>query len=344
MKSIKPDRFSELCLRNGRRLRNRVVVPPMASETAAFDGSATQATFEHYARLAQSGAGLVFVEYTFVEAAGRSEQNQLGIAHDKHLAGLRQIARIIHEAGAVAGIQLTHAGGKSSRDLTLGPLPSPSGITVPVKDRQLETPDVMSLAAIEQWKQAFADGVARAASAGFDVVEFHAAHGYGLNQWLSPLTNIRCDDYGATRAGRLRLLLEVVQSARHAEPGLLLSVRMPGQDFIEGGLSPQEAVEIARALEAAGVDLIDVSSGIGGWRRPRDRSGEGYLVSEAAAIQREIGVPVIAVGGIESGSFIDRGLSEGKFSLAAVGRAILGNPNEWGSQNLARPAAPQYFY
>ncbi len=327
-------RFSPLELRGGQRLRNRVVVPPMASETADPNGCATEATLAHYKRLAASGAGLVLVEYSYVAASGRSEENQLGIASPVHLDGLTRIARVIQAAGAVAGIQLTHAGGKAARGLTGGRLQSPSGIAVPVKDRELAVPDIMTAVEVEEWKQAFGAAVELAVAAGFELVEFHAAHGYGLNQWLSPITNARDDAYGGAVERNSQLLFEIVAAARRAYPNLLLAVRIPGQDFLAGGLSSDDAVGLAQGLAELGVDLLDVSSGIGGWRRPRDRSGEGYLVSEAAVIAAAVSVPVIAVGGIEHGAYIDQGLEQGKFSLAAVGRAILKDPQLWGAENL----------
>lgn len=329
MKTSLLSRFSPLRLRNGAVLKNRVVVPPMASETANSEGFATPATLAHYERLAKSGASLVMVEYTYVHRSGRSEPNQLGIDSDSKVEGLARIAEIIHRSSALAGIQITHSGGKTSRDLTDGSLQSPSGVAVPVKDQDMPIPDAMTLDEIHEWRHAFGQAIERAVLAGFDLVELHAAHGYGLNQWLSPLTNQRRDAFGGNVRKNSRLLLEIVEQAKRDFPGLLLAVRMPGQDFLEGGLTAEDSISIARALEETGIDLIDVSSGIGGWRRPRDRRGEGYLVSEAARIQFSVGVPVIGVGGIETGEYIDRALRSGELSLAAVGRAVLNGPTEW---------------
>ena len=210
----------------------------------------------------------------------------------------------------------------------------PSGIAVPVKDRQLEVPKIMNREDIELWKRSFADAVDRAVLAGFDVVEFHAAHGYGLNQWLSPITNQRQDEYGVTLIGRMKMLFDIVVAARKIHPALVLSVRMPGQDFFAGGLSVDDSIQVAKLLAQAGVDILNISSGIGGWRRPSTRVGQGYLVDEAAGIQAAVKVPVIGVGGIESGDYIDQALAEGRFALAAIGRAILSGPAEWAGRNL----------
>lgn len=324
------NRFASIELRNGLRIKNRVVVPPMASGTADKAGFVTPKTLEHYGRLLEADPGLLIVEYTFVHTSGRSEPHQLSVAEDAHIRGLRALSERIRRSGTLAGLQIVHSGGKSSLELTGGRLMGPSGIRVPVKGDTLEKPDEMTIADIRMWMDSFAMAIDRAVEAGFDLVELHAAHGYGLNQWLSPITNQRIDEY---RNGP-RLLLEIIESARRRHPRLLLSVRMPGQDFIEGGLTPKDSIEIAKALESAGVDLLHISSGIGGWRRPSSRIGEGYLVCEAARIQAQIATPVIGVGGIESGTYIDEGLRCGWFQLAAVGRAILKDPAAWRKQNL----------
>lgn len=314
----------------------------MASSTADSAGFATDKTFEHYARLVEAGAGLAIVEYTFVHPSGRSEDNQLGASTDEHIDGLQKIAEIIKQSGSVAGVQLTHGGGKSDTTLTAGDFMAPSAIPVPVKGETLETPRVMSSAEIEIWKSAFAAAIGRAVAAGFDLVELHSAHGYGLNQFLSPITNHREDEYGATLLGRSRLLREIVSEARKRYPDLLISVRMPGQDFMPNGLTTADSTTVAKWLEACGASVIHVSSGIGGWKRPVERRGEGYLVPEAAIIQANVSLPVIGVGGIETADYIDQGLREKKFSLAAVGRAILKDPAGWRKKVLSYPVRTEH--
>ncbi len=329
------NRFTKLHLRNQQILKNRVVVPPMASETATLDGFVTENTLQHYQKLTLAGAALLTVEYTSVHPTGRSEERQLSIETDAHIEGLSKIAKLIHSSGAISGIQLSHGGGKSEPTLTGEPLMGPSSIAVPVKGREMQNPEPMSLKEIQLWKDSFVAASDRAALAGFDLVELHAAHGYGLNQWLSPITNQREDEYGQDLRGRARLLLEIVCKIRLRHPNILLSVRLPGQDFIDHGLSIPDSILIAQLLEEAGVDIINVSSGIGGWRRPDERPGEGYLVADAARIQGAIKIPVIGVGGIETGCFIDLALREGYLSLAAVGRAILKSPSSWGRAHLS---------
>lgn len=328
------NRLSPLQLNSHITLNNRIVVPPMASATADSAGFVTNSTLAHYSRLAESKAGLIFVEYCFVDISGRSEENQLGINDDLQVLGLALLAKNIHYSGSVAGIQLTHSGGKAESKFTGGRLFSPSGITVPVKDKVLETPDVMDTTDIQKWKSWFLDAAKRAVRAKFDLIELHAAHGYGLNQWLSPITNKRTDHYGGSILNNARILLEVIEEIHFNYPNLLISVRMPGQDFLEDGLKPSDCLFLAKEIEKAGADIINVTSGIGGWRRPDSREGEGYLVEEAALIQQEVSIPVIGVGGIESANYIDEIIMKNKVSLAAIGRAILKDPKTWAKNEL----------
>ena len=337
-------RFAPHAFAGGKAAPNRVVVPPMASSTADAAGAATAATIAHYANLASSGAGIVFAEYTFVHASGRGEENQLGADSDDKLPGLREIARAITRTGALAGLQLVHVGGKTTNALAGEQPMSPSGVRVPVKGWEPDEPRAMERADIVRWVRWFTEAAVRAQAAGFDMVELHAAHGYGLNQWLSPLTNKRADKYGGNISGRGRLLFELVAAIRAAAPGLLIAVRLPGQDHMEGGLTTEEMGVLVAELERRGVDLIDVSSGIGGWRRPEGRRGEGYLVNDAAGLKAFTALPVIGVGGIETGDFIDQILGEGRVDFAAVGRAILKDPRAWGLAQLSRETAAGELY
>jgi NADPH2 dehydrogenase len=167
----------------------------------------------------------------------------------------------------------------------------------------------------------------RAQAAGFDLVELHAAHGYGLGQWLSPITNRRADNYGSQ--DRLRLVREIVCEVKQAAPELLISIRIPGNDFLDNGLDEVTMQAFAQDLEAAGADILNVSSGIGGWNKPAAAIDEGFLVPQAAAIQSKVTIPVIGVGGIKSLDFVNRGLERKDFQFAAIGRAILHDQWDW---------------
>lgn len=329
------NRRSSYRFANGKATTNRVVVPPMASRTADENGFVTEASVAHYRELAASGAGLVFVEYSYVHPSGKGEPTQMGAQSDDKIDGLSRLATTIHDAGALAGLQIVHTGGKTSSAITGSPLLSPSGIPVPVKDRDPEVPVAMNRQQIQDWSDWFVAAAGRGVRAGFDIIELHAAHGYGLNQWLSPLTNQRTDEYGGTMENRARLLVEIVRRIRSSFPELLISVRIPGQDHLPGGLTLDDMSLTIELLEGSGVSLLNVSSGIGGWRRPENSRGEeGYLVADAATLKQRTSLPVIGVGGIESGAAIDRMLATRQLDFAAIGRAILADPRRWREINL----------
>ncbi len=328
------NRHSPYRFKNGLVMKNRVIVPPMASQTADEGGFVTDQTTEHYRRLGRSNAGLIFVEYSYIHQTGKGETNQLGVDSDSNIPGLKQIAAVLHESSALAGLQLVHVGGKTTTELTGTPLMGPSAVSVPVKGWEPEMPQPMTEDQIQKWIEWFLAAAGRAVSAKFDFVELHAAHGYGLNQWLSPLTNKRTDTFGGTIEGRSHLLLKIAARIKATFPNLLLSIRLPAQDHLDGGLTIGEMAWTVSQLESIGVDLIDVSSGIGGWKRPEGRSGQGYLVGDAAQLKAHTAVPVMGVGGIETGDFIDGILGTAQVDFAAVGRAILKDPENWGRQNL----------
>jgi NADPH2 dehydrogenase len=295
----------------------------MASGTADGDGHVTDATLAHYGRIVNGRQGLAFVEYTYVHPWGRSEPNQLGLHTDDHAEGFARLAALIKARGAVAGIQLTHAGGKTDETL-IGRKPlGASAVAIPAHGGDFPAPEPMDDEAIAELLQAFVSASLRAEAAGFQVIEIHCAHGYFFNQWLSPITNRR----GESPADRAALLLTLLRELRAVlRPDTLLSLRFPGQDRLPDGLSLEESTELARAVTAAGVDLLNVSSGLGGWRRGRDARGEGYLVEDAAVLRRAVGVPVIGVGGIATLDYCRDVLSRGAVDMLAVGRAILENP------------------
>lgn len=328
------NRWSPYQFKSGKTAPNRVVVPPMASQTADEVGVATQKTFEHYTNLSRSGAGIVFVEYSFVHSSGKGEPHQLGVDSDKNIPGLKQIADLIHANGSLAGLQIVHAGGKTSSLITGQSLLGASSTSVPVKGWEPAVPVEMSLSEVAIYSHWYVTAAHRAWLAGFDIVELHAAHGYGLNQWLSPLTNHRNDEYGGSLENRSKLLVGIIQAIKEQFPEILLSVRIPAQDHFPNGLQMQDMQKVTIQLEQNGVDLINVSSGIGGWRRPEGRNGEGYLVSDATQIKFATSLPVIGVGGIENGTTIDQMIGEQRLDFAAVGRAILKDPVGWNQLHL----------
>lgn len=328
------ERCSNYVFKNGKISKNRIVVPPMASQTADNSGFVTDKTIEHYKRLSESGAGMIFVEYSFIHQSGKGEANQLGVQDDSKMEGLSKIASAIHNSDALAGLQLVHVGGKGNADVTGSELMGPSAVPVPVRGWTPDLPVEMTAQDIRNWKDWFREAALRAIQAGFDIIEIHAAHGYGLNQWLSPLTNLRQDEYGGDMKRRSRIFFEIIQSLRDLSPDILISARFPAQDNMPGGLTLEDMRYVALQAYKLGLDLLNVSSGIGGWRRLDGKSSEGYLVEDAHMIKTFTTLPVIGVGGIESGETVDRLLRERKVDFAAVGRSILKDPATWRDLNL----------
>ena len=303
----------------------------MASATSDKKGFVTQETINHYSRLMKANPGIAMAEYTYVHESGKSEPNQMGVYCEENIKGLSEIASLFNQNGSLSILQLAHGGGKSSTDLTGGRLLAPSQVRVPVKNHTLELPDKATQKDIKSIKNAFIQGASRAERAGFKGIELHSAHGYGLNQWLSPLTNKRKDLYGGNVYNRAKLLFEIVSEIRKNQKDKVISVRVPGKDHITDGIQSKEMILICQHLEKLGVDIINVSSGLGGWRRPQGRKGEGYLVQDASVIQQHVNIPVIGVGGIQSSEYIDRTLENNKVSFVAIGRTILNDPN-WGKR------------
>ena len=323
------DLFSPLTVKQ-LTLKNRIVLPPMANNMADDSGAVTDAHIKHYVRRAKAGVGMVIVEHAYIRRDGRVNERQLGIYDDALIPGLRRLAEAIKACDTVAGIQITHAGGKSTQ-AAAGTQPfAPSDGLAP---GGTEAARALAPAEIEAVAQAFVAAAGRAVAAGFDFVEIHGAHGYLLCQFLSPLTNRRADAYGGDLAGRLRLPVQVVRAVRQAVGGdHLLLYRLGASDFMPGGLTEAEGRQAGAALAAAGVDLLDISGGLNGSEPPGwDKVSQGYYVPMAAAVRAVAGVPVVVAGGITDPHFANRVVAEGQVDLVAVGRAMLSNA-DWAVQ------------
>jgi 2,4-dienoyl-CoA reductase-like NADH-dependent reductase (Old Yellow Enzyme family) len=309
---------------------NRIVMPPMVVWKAAADGTVTEPILEHYRRSA--GPGMVIVEAAVVSPEGRLSREQIGAFEDRHAEGLARLVRIIHGAGAVASIQLHHAGRNSNLENTFGlPLAAPSAI--PAKD---VVPAALDEAGIERILACFASAARRAADAGFDAVEIHGAHGYLVSQFLSPLANRRGDRWGGRLRNRARFVREAARRMREAVRGrLLVSCRLGAGDGEPGGLTVEEGIQVARWLEADGMPFIHVSTGIGSAPKiaPEGSPWSDRLLL-GAAVRKALRVPVIGVGGIVDPDQAERALAEGLVDLVAVGRAMLADP-EWALKALA---------
>ena len=317
-------------------LRNRVVVSPMC-EYSSVDGFANDWHLVHLGARAAGGAGLVLTEATAVTAEGRISPADLGLWKDEQIEFLSRIVGFIEGQGAVAGTQLAHAGRKASTAppwLGGGPVAVSDGGWRPIlapspiafSDTSI-VPEALDQAGINQVAEAFAAAARRALEAGFKVIELHAAHGYLLHEFLSPLSNSRSDGYGGGFAERTRFTLEVVEAVRRVWPERLpLWIRVSATDWVDGGWTPEETVELARMVAARGIDLVDCSSGgaVGGAAIP---VGPGYQTAFAERVRREAGVPTGAVGMITAAAQADAIIRSGQADVAILARELLRNPH-----------------
>jgi 2,4-dienoyl-CoA reductase-like NADH-dependent reductase (Old Yellow Enzyme family) len=329
---------------------NRIGVSPMC-QYSSVDGFANDWHLVHLGSRAQGGAGLVILEAAAVTPEGRISPDDLGVWKDEHIANLSRIAEFVHSQGARVGMQLAHAGRKASTSSGFRPGPTlvppsaggwqPIGPSALAFSPDYALPAPLDLAGIRTIVEAFRHAALRAREAGFDFVEIHAAHGYLLHQFLSPLANQRDDDYGGSFENRARLTLEVVDAVRREWPEHLpLFVRISATDWAERGWNPDDSVELARLMRAHGVDLVDVSSGgmVPGVKIPLE---PGYQVSFAGRIRREAGVATAAVGLITEPEQANVIIAEREADLVLLARAELRDPN-WpihAAATLGQPAS-----
>jgi len=326
--------FDPLTLR-GVTLRNRIGVSPMC-QYSAVDGVAGDWHLVHLGGLAQGGAGLVLTEATAVEAIGRISPADLGLWDDGQIEPLARIARFVKSQGAVPGIQLAHAGRKGSVGPPWvnggAPLRPPQGGWNVVSASYLPfgegypVPMPLGSTDVDRLPGLFAAAARRALSAGFEVVEIHAAHGYLLHQFLSPLSNKRGDGYGGPFDGRTRLIREVIGAVRGCLPERVpVLLRVSATDWVEGGWDLEQTVELARLAKGQGVDLVDCSSG-GLVPNAKVAIGPGYQVPFAERVRREAGIATAAVGLITSAQQAEAIVAEGKADVVLMGRELLRNP------------------
>ena len=307
-------------------LRNRLVMPPMATEKSEGEGRVSQALLNYYDEKTKSGYfGLVVTEHSYICEEGKASVHQVSFARDEDVPGLAKLAEVIHRNGSRAIAQINHAGGKAICALNGAALaPAPSAMPYTTTRGEAVQARTLTQEEIDAVVSAFAAAARRAKDAGFDGVEVHSAHGYLLGQFYSPLTNKRTDQYsGATVEGRTRLHCQVVAAVRKAVgPDFPIAVRLGACDYLEGGNTVEDAVGAAKILEAAGIDMLDISGGLCGYRGFGSKE-EGYFGEEAAAIRSAVGIPVILTGGVRTPEGAERLLEEGKADLVGVGRAVL---------------------
>lgn len=314
--------FTQLVIRN-KEVKNRVVLPPMATSLATPEGEVTPEILEHYQQYADGEVGTVIVEHAYVRPDGRVRDDQLGIHEEARVPGLRKLADRLRGGKARSLIQLTHAGARSLGDAD-GVVWGAGSVT----SRGEPGPTPLPQSGLEDLTDAFVRAAERAIEAGFDGVQLHGAHGYLLNQFLSPLTNDRTDAFGGDLAGRGAFPLMVIRRVRRAiGPEAWLSYRLGADDQLDGGLTLEETTQFAQELAAAGVDIVDVSGGLGG-PRPEDEYREGFFLKQAKAIKAAIGdqARVIVTGGFVNAETADEAVRLDGVDLVGVGRILLADP------------------
>jgi 2,4-dienoyl-CoA reductase-like NADH-dependent reductase (Old Yellow Enzyme family) len=326
--------FNPLAIR-GVTFANRLFVSPMC-EYSSTDGYANDWHFVHLGSRAVGGAGLVFTEATAILPEARISPQDLGIWKDEHISPLARITRFIHEQGSVAGMQLAHAGRKASTYAPgkgHGKVPeSQGGWTDVVAPSALAfadhyaLPQELSVEGVKQIVSAFAAAARRACEAGFDVIEVHAAHGYLLHEFLSPLSNHRTDAYGGSFENRTRIVREVVSAIRDSWPERApLFVRISATDWTDSGWDIQQSVELARRLKELGADLIDCSSG-GNVPHAEIPVGPGYQTHLSEQIRREANILTGAVGMITSSAQAEHIIASGQADVVIIARELLRDP------------------
>ncbi|MFP4036202.1 MAG: FAD-dependent oxidoreductase [Desulfobacteraceae bacterium] len=308
-------------------LKNRIVMPGLASFLIEEDGGITENTVEHYRRRAAGGPGMVIVEACAVSPEGIVSPHQARIYDDRFMEGLARIAEVMKAEGAAAAVQIHH-GGRQTSPRVIGRKPvAPSPLPCPTIRGEVEP---LSVTGIREIVRKFGDAADRALTAGFEMIEIHGAHGYLINQFLSPFSNIREDEYGGDLEGRCRFALEVIEEVRRRiGPDFPLSWKISAQEFVPGGLTVEESIQILRRLIEAGLDIVQVSAGNDAtpeWISQPMFMPKACLADSAAEIKKALDIPVMAVGRINDPLTADRLVAEGSADLVCIGRGLLADP------------------
>lgn len=311
------------------QLKNRLVMAPMATNYASSQGEVTDTLLDYYRERARGGVGLIIVEAACIDApVGREGLNQLNVDQASCITGLQRLAEEIKICGCGAFLQLFHAGRQTSSRLTGSQqIVAPSALACPMMK---EVPHPLTEPEIQNLRDKFITSAAYAYQAGFDGVELHAAHGYLINQFLSPHSNQRQDDYGGSLVNRMRFLLEIAAGIKRLLPNLVLAVRLNIDDFVSGGLSMEESLEIARHLEAAGADMIHCSCGTyeSGLKSIEPSSyPEGWRTYLSQAVKSVVAIPVIGGGVIRNPATANQILQDGQADFVFLGRPLLADPD-----------------
>lgn len=306
-------------------LKNRLIMPPMATARSNEDGSVSRELLNYYDEKSKGGyLSLIIIEHSYVSKQGKASERQLSIADDNVINKLKKLSDVIHKNGTKAVMQINHAGSAAMRDVTGFTVKGPSAIINP---RKGDVPAELSEYEISEIVEEFKNAAIRVKKAGFDGVEIHSAHGYFLNQFFSPLTNRREDEYGGDVYGRIKIHLDIIKAVRAAVgDDFPILFRLGASDYIDGGTTIEDSRTAATEFVKAGVDIVDISGGFCGYV-VSGLTSQGYFSSLSSAIKEAVPVPVILTGGVTDASAADKLLSEKKADLIGVGRAILKDSN-----------------
>lgn len=311
--------FSSITIKD-MTLKNRIVMPPMCMYSGDNDGNTSQWHYTHYVTRAVGGTALIIQEATAVEPRGRISDADLGIWKDSHIGGLKKIVEGCKANGAKIGIQLAHAGRKCT--VASEEIIAPSAIAF---DENSRVPREMTKEEIRDVVEAFSKAAGRAKEAGYDVIEIHAAHGYLINEFLSPLTNKRTDEYGGSLENRVRILKETIKAVRGVWPmEKPLIVRVSAEDYQEGGNHPEDIAQIINLVKDEGVDIINVSSGA--VVPARIEAYPGYQINFAKIIKDMTSLVVMGGGLVYTPELAEEMLQNKRVDLVYLGRALLRKP------------------
>ncbi len=320
---------------NQLKLPNRLVLPPMATAKTE-DGKVIQDLLDYYDQKSRGGyIGLIITEHSYINRQGLAHKGQLSISRDSDIPGLKKLVDVIHGNHTAVMAQISHAGGQADPELTGSAAVSASPFfRKGAEEGKGRAAEEMTGEQIQDLVSDFARAAGRARDAGFDGVEIHSAHGYLLNQFYSPLINKRDDEYtGSTIEGRVRLHIEIVKAVRDVVgPDYPVALRLGGCDYREGGSTLEDSVAASKLLEESGVDFLDISGGMNGYRIPGIEE-QGYFSDMTEMIRKEVSIPVMLTGGIIDADGAERLLVEGKADLIGVGRAIL-KDTEWAKKSM----------
>ncbi|MBW9157185.1 NADH:flavin oxidoreductase [Clostridium sp. FP2] len=299
---------------------NRLVMPPMATSKSEQDGRVSKEILDYYDEKSQGGyISLIIIEHSFIAQKGKASERMLSIAEDNVVEDLKELANIIHKNGSKTVMQINHAGSAAKIDITGYEPVGPSAIANP---RTGSVPKELTKSEIKIIIKEFAKAALRTKAAGFDGVEIHSAHGYLLNQFFSPLSNKRNDEYGGEILGRIKIHLDIIKAVKDAVGNdFPILLRLGASDYMEGGSTIEDSKAAALEFERAGVDVLDISGGFCGYTVTGNNS-QGYFSPLTEAIKEVVSIPVILTGGITQAHAAEKLLSEGKADLIGVARAI----------------------